>query len=115
MVGLLSLGRVLLKDVISDMPDFITEGEDEPTIEQQVQSREYRSLAKELVQRVNRASGKGGLEGALDRGDIIQTAITPKEQQFLLQIVDAFGSSGYITNVSAAKEEIGKLPAKGWY
>ena len=54
------------------------------------------------------AVGRGTLEDAIDRGDIVQIAVTPKEQQFLLEIARIF-------DIPDAEDELGKLPVKGWY
>ena len=71
-------------------------------------SKEIRGFARGLVQRMDAAVGRGTLEDAIDRGDIVQIAVTPKEQQFLLEIARIF-------DIPDAEDELGNFPVKGWY
>ena len=98
----------LLKDVISDMDD-LTDSEGYVTLDHEVKSRELRSFARVLVERVNAAVGRGTLEKAIDDAKLVQVPVTPKEQAFLIEIAVAFDLG------EDSLEELRKLPAKGWY
>ena len=98
----------LLKDVLSDMED-LKDSEGNVTLAHEVKSREIRSFARVMIQRVNQAVGKGTLEDAIDNAKIVQVPVTPKEQAFLLEIAKAFDLG------EEAVHELSVLPAKGWY
>ena len=98
----------LLKNLISNMKD-LTDSEGTVTLAHEVKSRELRSFARVLVERVDAAVGRGTLEKAVDDARIVQVPITPKEQAFLIEIAKAFDLG------EEAVHELTVLPAKGWY
>ena len=96
-----------LKETVSEMKDLKDAEGNTPLALENI-SKEIRGFARGLVQRMDAAVGRGTLEDAIDRGDIVQIAVTPKEQQFLLEIARIF-------DIPDAEDELGKLPVKGWY
>ena len=75
----------LMKDVLSSMED-LQDSEGNVTLAHEVKSREVRSFARIMVERVNQAVGRGTLEDAIDNAKIVQVPVTPKEQAFLIEI-----------------------------
>ena len=98
----------LLKNVISNMED-LKDQEGNVTLDHEVKSRELRSFARVMVERVDQAVGRGSLEQAVDNAKIVQVPVTPKEQGFLIEVAKAFDLG------EDAIHELSILPAKGWY
>ena len=66
----------LLKNVISNMED-LKDPEGNVSLDHEVKSRELRSFARVMVERVDQAVGRGSLEAAVDNAKIVQVPVTP--------------------------------------
>jgi len=81
-----------MSEELSSMKELTDPDTGETTAHTETQSREIRSLARVLVERIDHATGHRGIEGfekALDEGKIIQVPVTPKEQTFMLGIAQS--------------------------
>ena len=101
-----------LSEELSSMAELTDPETGETTSHTETQSREIRSLARVLIERIDHATGHRGLEGfekALDEGKIIQVPVTPKEQNFMLGIAQSLDLG------PAAVEELSTRPKQGHY
>ena len=87
----------------------LKDSEGNVSLDHEVKSRELRSFARVMVERVDQAVGRGSLEAAVDNAKIVQVPVTPKEQAFLIEVAKAFDLG------EDAIHELSILPAKGWY
>lgn len=81
-----------MSEELSNMKELTDPETGETTAHTETQSREIRSLARVLIERIDQATGHRGLDGftkALDEGKIIQVPITPKEQNFMLGVAQS--------------------------
>ena len=102
----------LMSEELSSMKELTDPETGESTAKTETQSREIRSLARVVIERIDQATGHRGLEGfekTLNEGKIIQVPVTPKEQNFMLSIAESFDLG------PEAIQELRTQPKQGHY